>query len=191
MVDHVTHMATPSTGRTVAQPVVATLPGALVRTLVSRTKDYLAREVGIEATDTRLLDDKPDHLTLKHSTAVIRVGGEFSALIAFSFPATLIDVVYRRLTADIDVPESAEALYRQDALAEMANIIIGTCTSEFSISGGRISMSAPVVLEGSRKIPRENNAVFGRVSLDTRHGSFDINLVGPIDLFDGYLNYLQ
>lgn len=191
MVGHKNHTAEPRIAEAAAHPGVAAFPRALVRSLVDRTKDYLAREVGIEVAQTRLPDDNPDQLSLKHSTAVIRVGGDLCALVAFSFPDELVDVLYKRLTVDIDVPAGAEALYRRDAVAEMANIIIGTCTSQFSTSGGRVPISPPVLLEEAAPIPREKNAVFNRVPLDTQYGSFDINLVGPVDIFDAHLNYLQ
>lgn len=169
----------------------AGFPNAVVASLVDHTKDYLMCEAGIEVTHARRAARSLDQLKLRQSTAIVGVGGDFSALIAFSFPEEMVDVLYHRLTATFDVPAGEEALYRREAVTEMANIIIGHCTARFAASGARVSMSPPVLLESAKPIRRLKNAVFDSISMVTPHGSFDINLVGPYDMFDAHLNYIQ
>ena len=185
------HSAMAGIADTVAGPPADGFPSAVVASLVDQTKNYLAREAGIEVTQTRRATRNPEQLNLRQSTAVIGVGGDFGALIAFSFPDEMVDVLYDRLTATFKVPAGDEALYRREAVTEMANIIIGNCTAHFAASGGRVSMSPPVLLEAAKPIPRVKNAIFDSISLVTPHGSFEINLVGPYDMFDAHLNIIQ
>jgi len=191
MEDRTGHSVLPQSMETAGCPAAIAFPNAVVRSLVDQTKDYLAREVGIEVTRARRGPRGLDRLNLKSSTAVVGVGGDFSALIAFSLPEELVNVLYDRLTAAFTVPAGDEALYRCEVVAEMANIIIGHCTARLSANGGRVTMSPPVLLDAAKPIPRVKDAVFESVSMDTPHGSFDINLVGPCDMFDTHLNYIQ
>ena len=191
MEDRVNHSALPGIEEAAGCPAGPGFPNAVIASLVSQTKDYLAREAGIEVTHVRRMARSLDQLKLRESTAIIGVGGDFGALVAFSFSQEMVDVLYAHLTAGIDVPAGDEELYRREAVTEMANIIIGHCTAHFAAGGGRVSMSPPVLLEAAKPIPRMKNAIFDSVSMVTPHGSFDINLVGPYDMFDAHLNYIQ
>lgn len=166
-------------------------PKTVINSLVNRTKSYLASQAGIDVTDTRRITRNLDQLELRQSTAIIGVGGSIGILIAFSFPQEMVDVLYDRLTANIEVPAGDEALYRRETVTEMANVIIGNCTADFSIDGECISISPPILLEAAKHIHRLKNAMFDSISMVTAHGCFDINLVGPRDMFDAHLNYTQ
>jgi CheY-specific phosphatase CheX len=155
-------------------------------TLAGRTRCYLADQASIEVMDVQTSTEDVDHLTLRHTTAIIGLGG---LLIAFSFPREMIDVLYERLTADIEIPVGQEAVYRDAAVTEAANVIAGNCTADLAGPGERIALSPPVLLEDARQIHRLKNAMFGTVSINTRQGSFDIHMVGPRDMFDARLNY--
>lgn len=186
------HGAMPGVSKPAAGRAAAVgFPNVVIASLVDQTKSYLTSEAGIEVTLARRVCRSLKQLNLRQSTAVIDVGGDVGAKIAFSFPDELVDVLYRRLTAGLAIPADAEALYRREAVTEMTNIVIGNCTARFAADGGRVSMSPPVLLEAAKPIPRMNNAVFDSVSLVTPHGCFDINLVGPCDMFDAHLNYIQ
>ena len=164
---------------------------ALIASLVNRTKSYLASQAGIDVTDARRVTGTLDQLKLRQSTAVIGVGGSVGLLIAFSFPQEIIDVLYDRLTASLEIPACDEALFRRETLAELANVIVGNCTADFSNDGEHISISSPILLEKTKHIYRMKDAMFDSISLVTAHGSFNINLVGPREMFDAHLNYAQ
>lgn len=191
MEPHTNYSALPGIAEAADRPAAAGFPNAVVTSLVDHTKDYLMCEAGIAVTHARRAARSLDQLNLRQSTAVIGVGGDFGVLIAFSFPPELVDILYRRLAAAFEVPAGEEALYRREAVTETANIIIGNCTARFAADGGRVSMSPPVLLEAAKPIPRMKNAIFDSVSLVTPHGVFEINLVGPYDMFDAHLNYIQ
>lgn len=163
----------------------------MINSLASRTKTYLASQAGIDVTEARLVTGKRDRLELQQSTAIIGVGGSIGLLIAFSFPQGIVDILYDRLTANIAVPAGDEALYRRASVTETANIIVGNCTADFSINGERIAISPPILLEETKYIHRMKNATFDSISMVTAYGCFDINLVGPRDMFDAHLNCLQ
>jgi CheY-specific phosphatase CheX len=166
-------------------------PQAVIASLVERTKSYMASQAGIDVTDARRGIGNRDQLELRESTAIVGVGGNVGLLIAFSFPQAIVDILYDRLTAGIDVPAGDEALYRRETVIEVANIIIGHCTADFSSDGENISMSPPILLEETKHIHHMKNATFDSISMVTAHGCFDINLVGPHAMFDAHLNYSQ
>jgi CheY-specific phosphatase CheX len=166
-------------------------PRTVITSLVNRTRNYLASQAGIDVTDARRASMNRDQLELRQSTAIIGIGGNLGILVAFSFPQEMVDVLYDRLTVNIEIPPDDEALYRRETVTEMANVIVGNCTADFSANGERVSMSPPVLLEAAKPIHRMKNAMFESISMVTAYGCFDINLVGPCDMFDAHLNYTQ
>jgi len=89
------------------------------------------------------------------------------------------------------VPPGEEDLYRCSTVTEVANVIIGNCTADFSSFGERISISPPILLEGTKHIHRMKDAMFNNVAIVTAQGCFDINLVGPRDMFNAHLDYVN
>jgi CheY-specific phosphatase CheX len=157
--------------------------------LADRTKSYLAGQVDVDVTEVHAVTEGVNHLELREATAIIGLGGSTGMLIAFSFSQPMIDILYKRLTASIDVPPDQQSEYRNAAVTEVANVIVGNCTEDFARLDGRISLSPPVLLEDSKSIYRMKDAMFGTVLMVTPHGSFDIHIVGPQAMFDAQLNY--
>jgi CheY-specific phosphatase CheX len=157
--------------------------------LAGRAENYLAEHAGIDVLGARVATDDVDHLRLRHLTAVIGIGGSIGMLIAFSFSQPLADMLYERLTADFDIPAEQESDYREAAVSEAANIIIGHCTADFAADGEVVSLSPPVVLEDTKSIFRMKDARFGSVMMETPHGPLDIHMIGPRNMFDAELNY--
>jgi CheY-specific phosphatase CheX len=168
-----------------------TFPNAVISSVVNRTKNYLANEVGIDVAEVNKSAGDLDLLELKEFTAVIGIGGSIGLLIAFSFPRNFVDVLYSRLTAGFTVPPGEEALYRRSTVTEVANIIIGNCTADFSEFDERISISPPILLEETKYIHRMKDAMFNNISIVTAQGCLDINLVGPRDMFNAHLDYVN
>lgn len=169
----------------------STFPNAVLSSVIDRTISYLANEVGINVTQVSETASDVDLLQLKEFTAIVGIGGSIGLLITFSFPRNFVDILYSRLTAGLKVPPNEIDLYRRSTVTEFANVIIGHCTADISANGERISISPPVLLEETKFIHRMKNAEFSSVSLVTAHGCFDINLVGPQDMFNARLDYVN
>ena len=172
-----------------------TISGSLfdrvTKSVPRRVHTYFSTAMALECISTSENMGDLELLDLRYLTVIIGIGGSIGLLIAFSFPRELIEVLYRRFTADIVVPADEEDHYRREAAAEMTNIIIGNCTAEFRTPGERISISPPVVLEEARQIQRMKDAMFCRTSVVTEAGVLDVNFVGPKELFDSSLNYVS
>jgi CheY-specific phosphatase CheX len=157
--------------------------------LANRTKSYLADQAGIDVTEMQSVTEDVDHLKLRHASAVVGLGGKVGLLIVFSFPRELVDVLFGHLTAGIQIAPDQQAVYRDATVTEVANVIVGNCTSDFADRDTCISMSPPVLVQDSKSIHRMKNAMFGTIMMATPHGSFDIHMVGPQGMFDAQLNY--
>jgi CheY-specific phosphatase CheX len=166
-------------------------PDIVVTSVINRTRDYLMHEVGIEVKKVTNNSADLDRVKLREFTAIIGVGGRIGLLVAFSFPRKLVDVLYSRLTAGFTVPPGEEADFRRSTVTEVANIIIGHCTADFSSFGERICISPPILLEETKHIHRMKDAMFNCISFVTTHGAFEINLVGPREMFDARLDYVS
>lgn len=157
--------------------------------LASRTKSYLADQVGIDVTDMKSVTEDVDQLKLRHASAVVGLGGKVGLLIVFSFPRELVDVLFGHLTAGIQIAPDEQAVYREATITEVANVIVGNCTSDFADREACRSMSPPALVQDCKSIQRMKNATFGTIVMATPHGSFDIHMVGPQAMFAAQLNY--
>ena len=162
-------------------------PDTVLSSVIDRTKEFMATEVGISVTRATKAAETIDRLQLREFTAIIGVGGNIGVLVAFSFPKNLVDILYSRLTAGLKVPPDEEDSYRRSTVTEIANIIIGHCTADFSSHGARVSISPPVLLEETKYVHRVKDSALRSVSLVTAHGCFDINLVGPSSKYNARL----
>ncbi len=162
----------------------------VVASTLERTRSYFEEEFGIDVSD--ISRDSGDIATLDiHGlTAVVGVSGPVSLLVAFSFDESLVDVLYRRMTAEIEVPPGEEDIYRSSVAAEILNTILGNCTADLQQRDKAITLTPPMILDSAKHIHRMKNALFISRSLSSEFGSVDINLVGPGELFDSSLNYV-
>jgi CheY-specific phosphatase CheX len=165
----------------------------VVVSILARTRSYFDEEFGIAVAETDPDQNigKIETLDIHGLTAVVGVGGPVSLLIAFSFEQHLVDALYARMTAEIEVPPGEEEQYRGSVAAEIINTIIGNCTADLQQSDQAISLTPPMILDHVKHIHRMQNVVFISRSLETDYGCVDINLVGPGELFDTSLNYVK
>jgi CheY-specific phosphatase CheX len=163
----------------------------VVASTLARTRSYFEEEFGIEVTDVSPNQGDIEMLAIHDLTAIVGVGGRVNLLVAFSFEQSLVDVLYERMTADIEIPPGEEELYRGSAAAEIVNTIIGNCTADFEQHDHGIALTPPVILDKAKHIQRMKDAVFISRTLNTEFGHVDINLVGPTELFDDTLDYVE
>ena len=167
------------------------LPGRLLKSVVDRSLDHLSRDLKIECFPTIGTSGSVDLLALRDLTVIIGVGGGIGLLVALSFPKRLADLLFDRLTGGINIPADEKELYRRDAAAETANVILGHCTADLETCARPISISPPVVLGEEKQIQRAKNAVLHKTAIVTDFGNLDISVIGPKELFDAGLNYVK
>lgn len=163
----------------------------VVAALLARTCSYLAEEFGVEVSEVSRDRGDIELLAIYDLTAIVGVGGPVNLLVAFSFERKLADVLYERMTEGIEVESGEEDLYRGSVVAEIVNTVIGNCTADFQQAGQSISLTPPVVLDQAKRIQRMKNATFISRTVHTDFGCLDINLVGPTELFDDKLDYVD
>lgn len=162
-----------------------------VTSILARTRSYFEEEFGIAVSEVGEHEGKVETLTIHGLTAIIGFGGPVSLLVAFSFAPSLVDALYERMAAEIDVPPGEESVYRGYLAADIVNVIVGNCTADFQHGGQPISLTPPMIIECAKNIHRMKNAMFISRSLQTKFGFIDVNLLGPSELFDKDLNYLE
>lgn len=163
----------------------------VVTATLARTRSYLAEEFGIDVRRISRDSGNIELLAIHDLTAIVGVGGPVNLLVAFSFERELANVLYQRMTEGMDVAPGEEDLYRGSVVAEIVNTVIGNCTADFQQADQRISLTPPVVLDQAKRIQRMKNATFISRTVHTDFGCLDINLVGPTELFDDKLDYVD
>lgn len=122
-------------------------------------------------------------MSLRSFTVLIALGGAVNVLVSFSFDDDLMEHLFRTFTADIEVPEEDTELYKNESASEIANTILGHCTSDLASSGQKISMSPPVIVREGKSIQRDKNAVFASLCIRTERGEMDVSFVGSRQMF--------
>ncbi len=163
----------------------------LTQVVTQRTIDFLSEEVAIPTIGRGLHAEDVQQLNLREFNALVSVGGTINLLIVFSFAMPLMDELFVKYTSDIDVPADKHETYREATAAEVINIIVGNCTTAMLGDESLITLSPPVVFKEAKSIYRSNGANFYAITLNTKYGCMDIDFIGPKDLFDDYLNYLE
>jgi CheY-specific phosphatase CheX len=156
-----------------------------------RTSAYLRDEIGLEVSTKTMAIGNIDVLELRDTTIIVGTGGPVSLLIAFCFDRTLLDHLFQKATASLDIASHEESLFMRETAAETVNFIIGHATADLAIDGNDVTLSPPVVLEGGRRIHRPKKAMFATLELSTNYGILDVFFVGPPELFDQKLNILS
>jgi CheY-specific phosphatase CheX len=160
----------------------------MMAALAGATQSYLESEMDIAVTAIADADNTPDSLTLDHMTAVIGIGGESGLLATFCFSPELDESLFQRLSLALGLPPDEAKDFRPAGLTEMANVIAGNWIAEFSPPGTRTALTPPVLVEGTKAIPRIPHAIYRTVSIATEAGSLSIYLIGPKNMFDLQLN---
>jgi CheY-specific phosphatase CheX len=157
--------------------------------ILERTRFVLECEAGVRVAGAESIHCDARKLQLHDLTAIAGLGGPISLLIAFSFERSLLETIFARVAADIEVPLQEVDLYVRDAAAETVNTILGLCTADFENMANSIALSPPVLIEDARCIHRPKNAVFASMRVRTSDGCLSVGIVGPRELFDEWLNY--
>ncbi|MGE5503068.1 MAG: chemotaxis protein CheX [Actinomycetota bacterium] len=166
-----------------------TIIPTVLDSVLERARSVLESEAGVTVLGAEAIHCDARKLQLHDLTAIAGLGGPISLLIAFSFERSLLDTIFARVAADIEVPEQEADLYVRDAAAETVNTILGLCTADFQNMEKSIALSPPVIVEDARCIHRPKNAVFASMRVRTSAGSLGVGIVGPRELFDEWLNY--
>lgn len=161
----------------------------VMASILSQTRQVLQAEAILTVEGAETFECDVNKLELHDVTAIAGLGGPIGLLIAFSFEQRLLDVLFERVTADIDVPDDEADLYRRETAAEIINTILGLCTSDFQNIEQTIALTPPVIIEDARCIHRPKNAVFASMRIRTESGIVTVSFVGPRELFDDHLNY--
>ena len=157
--------------------------------MVVRVREFLENQLGVQVDAGQASGSEIDLVALHDITAIVGVGGAANLLVAFSLSSSLLDRIFERFTADIEVPPNERDTYRLETAAEFINIVVGHCTGDMPKGDHAITLSPPVVVQEAKSIHRAKGAVFWRQSIRTDQGDLDINYVGPRELFDIEMNY--
>lgn len=164
----------------------------IMQSVITRTRAYFEGELGVGITEINSNVGHLDTLTLLDMTAIIGMGGAINLLIAFSFQDGLINAMYEQMTDGLGIQPDEVDMYREAAAGEVVNTILGHCTEDLQKLDRRgIAMTPPVILDRVKTIRRMKNAMFYTQSLDTALGCMTISLVGPRELFNTNLEYVE
>jgi CheY-specific phosphatase CheX len=163
---------------------------ATVRSVAHRTREHFAQGLSLALGQERVVDRGLDELRLRDLTAIIGLGGAVSALVAFSVDLGLAQEIRRIETVGFKLNEPDLPLYLHDAMAEVANVVLGHSTADLSSLGGVVTLSTPVVIESPRLLGRPDQTLFSQIAFNTPYGGLDIACIAPRERFDARLNPL-
>ncbi|BAE50750.1 response regulator [Paramagnetospirillum magneticum] len=159
--------------------------------VLTRTRDYFQEEIGLKVSRAKPRTGNVDALQLRDVTAVVCTDGPVKLLIAFSFQRVLLEHLREVMTADLNVLPSERELFLRETAGETVNFILGHATADLAEGGNVIRLSPPSVLDEEKNILRPKKAIFTTIEMTTSHGTLDINFIGPSELFDRRLNFIN
>ena len=163
----------------------------VMRSAIARTRGFFEDEYQVSVSEIDGGAGDLESLTLLDMTAIIGLGGRFNLLVAFSFQDSLVNALYERVTEGFDVQPDEVEMYREAAVGEVVNTILGHCTIDLQqIDRQGISMTPPIILDRAKTIRRMKNSMFYTHGMGTMFGRMNISLVGPRELFETNLDYV-
>jgi CheY-specific phosphatase CheX len=161
----------------------------VLSSIARRTSDYLGSEFGIEVSVAGIGRSDAEQLTLPRMTTLIALGGNVNFLVAFGFADRLIDLICARMTEGLGISAAELPGYREPAIGEAVNTIVGHCTGDLEEPvGPPITITPPVVLDGARTIRRMKDAVFYTRDFDSALGRITVSLVSPRTLLESTID---
>lgn len=156
----------------------------VMRSVVAKTRHYFENEHRVAMNETRSEVGDLTSMTLLDLTAMISLGGTINLHVAFCFQQSLVSAVCDWMTAGFGEHPEALANYREAAVGEVVNTILGHCTTDLQhLDREGISMTPPVIIERVDAMHGMRTPMFYTQSLNTALGCLNISLVGSRNIF--------
>lgn len=165
--------------------------GQLIEAVSKRTIEYFKDELGIIVTPIAPAPEQNIRMELRSLTSIIGVEAEIRLLIAFSFDKNLAEEVFCISTEGIDIDAEEREMMCEESIAELINIVVGNAAGCLTNLGTTIPITPPIVISEAKSITRHRGASFHSLELVSTHGMMSIHFVGPKDLFDLSLDYME
>ncbi|KUG28493.1 hypothetical protein ASZ90_001640 [hydrocarbon metagenome] len=163
----------------------------ILHALTVRTVGFLGEELGIAVTAQALHLDDVQKLDLKHLTAIMSATDNMKLYLAYSFDEPLILKAFEVYCQDLDIAADERDTYVEETAGDIINIIVGNALADLSAQGRVIGLSPPIVISEAKSVMRHRGAKFASASLATPFGGLNIHLIGPGELFDDTLDYVE
>lgn len=148
------------------------------------TEAYVSEILGIPLRECPVVFDKPNEIGLRSLSTLIAMGGATSVLVCFTVDQALADELLRIESAGLDLDGMDRGELVQATLSELANIVLGHCTTNLCSKDQSVSLSAPVVISVERLRPPPEKSSFARLTYETRFGMMDVFMFGPRESID-------
>lgn len=158
--------------------------------LSERTAAFLSEEAGVEVMGKEYALFGIHRLELKHTTALLNVGGNINMYVGVSFDEPLIEKIFETYAEDLEIEDDERDEYIEETAGDLINVVVGNATADFAESGVIINLSPPVILTEAKRITRRKEVNFFQADLETGYGHMLVFCVGPQSLFDENLNYV-
>ena len=163
----------------------------LVQAIGNRTVSYLRDELNIPVRGTTVNMRDVKRMQLMHLTSILAVEADIRMLIAFSFDRELTERVFTASTEGLEIAEDEQEMMREETVAELINIIVGNAMADLASMGTVIPISPPIIINEAKNITRNKGATFYTLDIVTDSGMLSIHFIGPKELFDLNLNYVE
>lgn len=163
----------------------------LMQAIGKRTIEFLKDELEIAVQRAGQAGDDVVRMQLRALTTILAVDAEFRLLLAFSFDEKLAEQVLHASAEGLEIADEEQAEMREEAVAEMINIVAGNAIASLASAGKTINITPPIVINEAKTITRHKGATFRTIEITTAHGMMNIHFVGPKDIFTMNLDYAE
>lgn len=162
-----------------------------MQSVMTRTHAYFESEFDLKLTEQSCAKGKFENMILLDTTAVIHVGGLINLLIAFSFESSLLNVIFEKMTEELEIELHEIGIYREAAASDVINTIVGHCTIDLlHIDKNGVAITPPTILDRNhaKKASHIKDAMFYTVNLKTTLGKMNISLVAQPEMLENNFN---
>ena len=162
-----------------------------MQSVMTRTHAYFESEFDLKLTEHSCEKGKFENMMLLDTTAVIHVGGLINLLIAFSFESNLLNVIYEKMTEELEIELHEIEVYREAAASDVINTVVGHCTIDLlHLDQNGVAITPPAILNFNhvKKASHIKDAMFYTVNMNTPLGNMNISLVAQPEMLETNFN---
>ncbi|ADH85376.1 chemotaxis protein CheX [Desulfurivibrio alkaliphilus] len=163
----------------------------LMQAIGKRTIEYLKEELEIPVNKAYQAGEDVVRMQLRELTSILALDAEIRLLVAFSFDHDLAEKILTASAEGLQIADDERDEMREEAVAEMINIVAGNAIAGHETKGKTISITPPVVINEAKTITRHKGATFRTIQIVTGAGLMSIHFVGPKDFFTMNLDYAE
>jgi CheY-specific phosphatase CheX len=149
----------------------------IIEVITDNCISYLVDELGIKVVSKKIYLQDVSSINLDYLSSIITLEGHITSKFAFTYEKSLIDALFKILTADIAIDPGEEDIYLEETACEIINIVIGNATAKLEKPQSLLRITPPFVIKEAKHLINKKDSKFFHSIITTEQGHLNLYMV--------------